>query len=65
MKIYTEKEVDLLLNKLAAYYSMSQDKSFDKGFNETVKIFCKEISGFKEIEGIAIEKYNMNLLSCF
>lgn len=61
MKIFTEKEIIKLHNKIACYYAKTDDAQFDKGVNETIKNVCQIILNFEVENGIDEFEYNKKL----
>ena len=61
MKIFTEKEIFKLHNKIACYYSKTDNNDFDKGVNETVKNICQILLNFEKDMGIDEFEYNKKL----
>ena len=52
MKIYYQKDLNKLIDHIAAHYSNSGDRPFDIGVNETVKQICKVLMQFEKEKGI-------------
>ena len=63
MKIYTQIEIQTLIDGIACYYSKTGDNSFDNGVNETIKDVCKTLIKFEKEKGMDSIEYHTKIFA--
>jgi hypothetical protein len=57
MDIYTKESLSLILNRIAAHYSLTGNKDYDKGFNDAVNKLSGLLQEFEKTKAVNYKKH--------